>query len=338
MEESTEEICVVCQHSMDGETATATTSCNHRLHSSCLLSAAQSSDVCPVCRTSLYPDSDTRRRLEIEISSDDLGEEVMGSIRREVSRLAQAMSFRDDDDDVHIIDVESTPPVTRGRRIHDILASCREGDLIEVRRMINRHVYLDHAEDDEMDTLLHASVFSENEQLVRYLLSEVGLSPNSINRYRMTPLHYAASTGCIRIATLLLNNGASVDCQDQSGKTPLMTASRSGQSQVVQLLVDKGASARTFDSSGDTSLHYAARGKCLGVIRLLIRESNNVDALNHMGETALHLACIAGSFTAVRFLLDGGADPNIRDKSGKKPSEFVSRDNSRLRRILTAHT
>lgn len=332
-----DEICAVCQESLDNDVPTATTPCNHRLHSACFLSAALASDRCPVCRASLYPDEEEEEEEEeIDVSSV-LGEETMRSIREEVSRLAASRGLRTEDN-VHVIEIEEPPNLRRTRLIYAIFKACKEGDVDEVRRLINNNTDLSTAENDVFDTLLHQAVFSGDELLLRYLINEAGIPINSINNFRMTPLHYAVSSG-INTVSLLLNSGAFVDVQDSAGKTPLMSACSYNNVDVTKFLIDRGASTRTFDSSGDTCMHYATRGKCLAVLKILLRQSrSDPNFANFLDETPLHFACASGSHTAVRFILESGGDPAVKTKSGKKPIDYVPLENTRLRLLLAEHS
>lgn len=314
------EMCVVCQETIDDNSPSSTTLCNHRFHSKCFLEAAQASDNCPVCRTSLYPSE--------EDDDDDDGEE-----EEEVSRLRTARM--ETPAEVQVIEFD----VSQTSLAYAIFQACKEGNLSEVRAMINENEYLGRAEDGDLDTLLHAAVYSGCNNLLRYLINEALVPVNAINNFRLTALHLAVSSGSVDNITLLLNSGAYIDVQDSAGKTPLIYSSCYNRADVTQLLLDRGASVRTFDSSGDTPLHHATRGKCLSCMRTLLRfPGTDTNASNFVQETPLHVACVCSSYTAVRFLLDSGSDPDLKNKGGKTAVDYVPRDNTRLRNLLAQHT
>lgn len=343
--ESQVEVCVVCQECFGDGSPNSTTPCGHRLHTECLLSAAQASDNCPVCRANLYHD-DEENHIEIEISAADIGEEAMNSIRREVSRLTSARNRREteeEEEEEHVINIDETPLLRQSRLTFTIFRMCRTGNLSEVRRIVQENEGMKDAQDEDFDTLLHTGVYSGNEQLLRYLINDLSIPVNSINKYRMTPLHYAVSNSDIGAVTIILNSGAFVDAQDVAGKTPLIYACGQNNSNIAQLLLDRGASTRTFDASGDSPLHYATRGKCISTVKVLLRNGAiDVNATNFIDETPLILSCAASCHTAVRFLLEYGSDPAQTSKSGKKAIDYVPRDNSntssRLRHLLSLHT
>lgn len=349
MPDNSTDVCVVCQDPFDDTTPTATTPCNHTLHSSCFLSAALASDRCPVCRANLYPEEDTSNNrtsndshsIEIDITST-IGEETFRSLQEEVSRLSNSRLGAGTDEEMEegeiTFEINEPPSLRRSRLTFSAFKACKDGNLEEVRRLVSNNDFVSTVEDDSFDTLLHCAIFSEHEGLIRFLVHEAAIPVNSINNFRMTPLHYAV-TSAVGIPTLLLNCGAFVDAQDSAGKTPLMFGCGYNNIEVVKLLVDRGASTRTFDGSGDTCLHFAARGKCLTVLRYLLRQTRaDANAPNFLDETPLHLACASGSHTAVRFLLEAGADPATKTKSGKTALHYVPRENTRLPGLLDRHT
>jgi ankyrin repeat protein len=58
---------------------------------------------------------------------------------------------------------------------------------------------------------------------------------------------------------------------------------------------------------------------------MLLERGAMVNALGgFQGQTALHCAVVNKNIQAVRLLLEYGADVNVRDKSGRTPSELRS--------------
>ena len=68
------------------------------------------------------------------------------------------------------------------------------------------------------------------------LLLENGASPDFEDESGRTPLSRAAARGHKRVVKLLLENGARPDFEDESGQTPLSRAERAGNAAVVELL------------------------------------------------------------------------------------------------------
>lgn len=90
----------------------------------------------------------------------------------------------------------------------------------------------------------------------------------------LTPLHFAAYSGSVETASMLLVKGTSLhlDAWDQS---PLHCAAARGHSDVLQVLVDHvvslGLPLDQQDASGDTALVLAGRSGCASAVDVLLR-------------------------------------------------------------------
>jgi ankyrin repeat protein len=104
----------------------------------------------------------------------------------------------------------------------------------------------------------------------------------TVPRGGTTPLLFAARSGDVESARLLIAGGARVDDALPDGMTALVLAAHSGHQQVGRLLLDKGADP---DASG-------------------------------VGYTALHAAVLRGGVDLVKALLAHGANPNLRMTRG----------------------
>lgn len=78
--------------------------------------------------------------------------------------------------------------------------------------------------------------------VARYLLDH-GADPNSASRnaQRVTPLHSAASSDSLLIASSLIEKGADVNAKQQGGYTPLHAAVQNGSREMAKLLIENPA-------------------------------------------------------------------------------------------------
>ena len=90
-----------------------------------------------------------------------------------------------------------------------------------------------------------------------------------INKTGWTPLHYAASTGQLKMIGFLLEQNAYIDAESPNGTTPLMMASLYANPESVQLLLDQGADPMLKNEQGLTALQFAERGKRVDAVALL---------------------------------------------------------------------
>ena len=73
----------------------------------------------------------------------------------------------------------------------------------------------------------------------------------------LTPLLYAARSGCLGCVTSMVEAGVDVDRPNPDGMTPMMMALDNGYPQVAQYLLDHGANPHTWDWWGRTPLYVA---------------------------------------------------------------------------------
>ena len=180
---------------------------------------------------------------------------------------------------------------------------------------------------DVVNRLLAMGV-DPNHELVR-------MRPNGNGRGRFEDYMMRGGTGPLMVATLslddeaikvLLAHGAEVDAPNDFEITPLMAASgmsgsaRSGGDgpqrpdvqaravKVIDLFLDAGANvnARVTDSRTHT-------GKMTAYIQ----------GRDHEGQTALFAAAESGWDQVTKHLVDRGADPTLRDASGKTPLDYA---------------
>ena len=118
-----------------------------------------------------------------------------------------------------------------------------------------------------------------------------------------------------------------------AGATPFLAATRAGDTRLMEVLVAAGADPRSPNSQGTTPLMAAAgvgmRGyspvserTALQAVELCVALGNDVNAADAAGETALHGTAyrgLSGSETIIRFLVDQGAELNVKNSLGWTP-------------------
>ncbi|KAM9469040.1 ankyrin repeat and protein kinase domain-containing protein 1 [Clarias gariepinus] len=165
------------------------------------------------------------------------------------------------------------------------------------------------------NSLLHHAVVSGNAEIVRLVLNH-GASINCQSANGYTPLVVALLKKFHEICGLLVESGANVNLADQDKWTPLHFTSQNGDDRAVRLLLDAKAVADVKDKDGWRPLHLAAQNGHENVVRLLLSRLSNVDKQEEKsGRTALHIACEYGHLKIAKILLSKGADPNKTDHS-----------------------
>ena len=139
-----------------------------------------------------------------------------------------------------------------------------------------------------------SAVYANNPTLVAHFISGHGRDPDENHA-----LHLAAEGGYYLAAKTLIESGADINLKRYYGS-----------------------------GYGDSPLHFAVRNRRAKLITLLLRRGADADAQSDDdGGTALHLAAqrpdAAENAGLIAFLLDAGADPNVRNDDGWRPLDLA---------------
>jgi ankyrin repeat protein len=171
----------------------------------------------------------------------------------------------------------------------------------------------------------------------------------------LTSLEFAARQGCVDCIPVLVGAGADINAVDQDGITPLLSAIINGHYDAAGVLIEKGANPNIADRTGRTPLYAAVdfhtmpisnrpapkevdnELTSLDVIKTLLAKDADVnaqlkqqvpyrtkldrgdDTMLTTGTTPLLRAAKAGDVTAMKLLLEKGADSKLTTRTGINP-------------------
>ncbi len=138
-------------------------------------------------------------------------------------------------------------------------------------------------------------------------------------------LHLAMRSKSMKAAGALLGwNKINVEPRNKADESPLMLAALDGEKDLARRLVALGADV---NKPGWAPLHYASTRGHLDIMTFLLDQNAYIDAASPNGTTPLMMAAFYGTPSAVKLLLEAGADPLLKNAQGLSAIDFAQRNN-----------
>ena len=213
-----------------------------------------------------------------------------------------------------------------------------EGNLREVRRLIEEEGEDPNERDWREQTALETSCARCHLNVVKYLIEEQHCNPN--DSYKYTPLHYACGWEYYYFGSSSSSSSSSLDvvkylietchCDpmrvNKDGRTPLYYAVTEDKLDVVKYLIETcHCDPMRVNKDGRTPLYYAVTEDKLDVVKYLI-ETCHCDPMcvDEYGRTPLYYAVTEGTLDVVKYLIETcHCDPMRVDKDGRTPLYYA---------------
>ncbi len=158
-------------------------------------------------------------------------------------------------------------------------------------------------------TALLAAASQGHELTVRCLL-EARANVNARSAKGFTALHKAAAFASEALFDALLARGSLLEARTTEGSTALIIAAKNDNPLGIEILLDAGADLEGQDERKRTALSWAVIENAANAMRTLLDRGA-------LAEVPLYLACSRGLSSAVRSLLEAGANPNANCAEGR---------------------
>ncbi|MCW3790296.1 ankyrin repeat domain-containing protein [Paenibacillus sp. LS1] len=173
------------------------------------------------------------------------------------------------------------------------------------------------------EQLFKAVEDSDTERIEQMI--QAGANINAQDQSGRTAAMIATYNNDLASATLLIEAGADVNIQDDMKNNPFLYAGAEGYLDILKLTIEAGADPAITNRYGGTALIPASEHGYVDVVKeLLTQTSVDVNHVNQLGWTALLEAIILNDGNVqqqetIQLLIEHGADVNIPDRDGISP-------------------
>ncbi len=168
------------------------------------------------------------------------------------------------------------------------------------------------------------AIKQDNPDTIATLINR-GFDANTRNPAGEPALYLAIREPSLKVvATLMSWPKTDVEARNLQDESPLMMACIKGYVELSKQLIARGADV---NKPGWAPLHYAATKGHIELINLLLDNHAYIDASSPNGSTPLMMAAMYGTASAVKLLLESGADPLIKNSIGMTAIDFAQRGN-----------
>jgi len=199
----------------------------------------------------------------------------------------------------------------------DVMKAIQSDDIASLKQLFADQPDLAGERDESGNSPLLISAYYGRNAMIRVILDQ-GVRPN---------LFEACAAGLSGdVARLLKENPGLVTERSHDGWTPLHLAAFFGRLELVKILLDAGAPMLAISNNNESNLpiNAAAAGRRNDVVRLFVERGCPPDArASDRGYTPLHLAAINGNVELVEFLLQSGADRNLKTGDGQTAHDLA---------------
>tara|TARA_Y100001960_G_scaffold281437_1_gene315040 strand:- start:1094 stop:2038 length:945 start_codon:yes stop_codon:yes gene_type:complete len=149
--------------------------------------------------------------------------------------------------------------------------------------------------------LLGLAIEQDLDEMIPFLIEESGINLMFIDNNGWSAMHYAIDAKDIKTVFMLMDKAPGLlNYKNKFGNTPLL------------LTLDKA---------------YKNNDKAfIALARILLKHEEFLNVTNAVGNSALHMSVMLKNYDLTKYILELGANPNIRNAKGWRPMDFALKD------------
>ena len=211
---------------------------------------------------------------------------------------------------------------------YDIIDAVRHNDIDTVQKYIIRGRDLSVITSQGFTLLMMAAI--RGFYTMSNILVGNGVGINRQDYDGQTALHFALNIGYgekdirEKIIRLLLDNGADVNIRNNNGCDILMSAVINDlPADEIEMILNNGANMMTVDRNNNIPWMQAVTSSNIAIMKVLLDHGMDIDNQDSRGVTALIRSTVVKKNDVVEFLLEKGANPNIKTNMGFTAMDFA---------------
>jgi ankyrin repeat protein len=215
-----------------------------------------------------------------------------------------------------LLELGANPNAASESGVTPLMRAARTGSAAAVRALLAKNANVNATESERKQTALMWAVSQRHPEIVKLLLDR-GADLRARTAVRKLTVMLDQGPPGVKTAK---EHAHQIDA---GGSTALLFAASSGDVESARLLLDRGADVNDTSADGNSALVLAAFSGHGPVARLLIERGADPNAAG-AGYTALHAAVLRGDAETVKALLGKGANPDARLTKGSPVRRFGS--------------
>ncbi len=184
-----------------------------------------------------------------------------------------------------------------------MITAAYDGNLKTVTELLNAGANPNASDAEGYTALIYAAAYGYTD-IMKILISKgakINYMANDANA-----MFAAVKNDNPKAIQMLIDVGASVNCEDANGYSPLMLAAQEGYAKTVEFLISKGAKIDKETKNGHTALSIAVQNNHIEVVKALLKNNPKKRNYTCYGNSPLNAAEYTGNNYAKKLLKNYG--------------------------------